>query len=411
MLDRIRKTTLFKLLQPIYHWLLSFVAALVYGFPSRSIRVIGVTGTKGKSTTTEIINAILTEAGNTTALSNTIRAKIADTSERNMHKMTMPGRFFIQRFLRQAVREGCDWAILEMTSEGVRFFRHKWICLDGLVFTNLSPEHIESHGSFENYRDAKRELGHLLEKSSKKERVVVANIDDEEGAWYLGRHVETSVPYSISDAEPQDGQTFTFRDTLITTPLLGIFNLYNILAASSFAAHIGIDTQTIKRAVENLSDIPGRVEFVQKDPFSVVVDYAHTIDSLTQFYEIFKGQKNICILGNTGGGRDTWKRPKMAQLAEQYCTHVILTNEDPYDEDPKAILEMMSDAIGDKSKLEIILDRREAISSAISLAKKSSDKVNILITGKGTDPYIMGPHGSKEPWDDKVVVREELKKV
>ena len=157
-------TPLFKVLQPIYHILLSFLGALIYRFPSKKIKVVGITGTKGKSTVTEMLNAILEEAGYATALSNTIRFKIGSESERNMHKMTMPGRFFVQRFLRQAVDAGCEWVVLEMTSEGVKQFRHKWISLDALIFTNLSPEHIEAHGSFEKYRDAKRALGKLIEK-------------------------------------------------------------------------------------------------------------------------------------------------------------------------------------------------------------------------------------------------------
>ena len=144
-----------------------------------------------------------------------------------------------------------------------------------------------------------------------------------------------------------------------------------------------------------------------KQNFSVVVDYAHTTDSLEKVYKVFKDKDTICILGNTGGGRDTWKRPEMAKVADRYCGRIILTNEDPYDEDPEKIINEMKVAIKNH-RPEIILDRREAINRALSKAKKDSV---VIITGKGTDPYIMGPNNTKTPWDDARVVREELEKV
>ena len=156
---------LFKALQPIYHWLLAFIAALIYRFPSRKIFVLGITGTKGKTSTIEIINAILTEAGYKTALASSLRFKVDKESEKNEYKMTMPGRFFMQRFLRRAVKARCQYVILEMTSEGAVQYRHKFIKLNAMMFTNLSPEHIETHGSFEKYREAKLKFFRALEKS------------------------------------------------------------------------------------------------------------------------------------------------------------------------------------------------------------------------------------------------------
>ena len=150
-----------------YHFLLAFVGAVIYLFPSRDIRVIAVTGTKGKSSTTEMINAILEASGEKTALLNSIRIKVGDRTKPNTTRMSMPGRFFIQHFLAKARGAGCTTAILEMTSEGARQHRHRFIELDALVFTNLAPEHIESHGSFENYANAKFEIG----RASCRERV------------------------------------------------------------------------------------------------------------------------------------------------------------------------------------------------------------------------------------------------
>ena len=153
-----------------YHYLLAFVGAVVFGFPSRKLNVIAVTGTKGKSSVVELISALLEEAGFKTAHASTIHFKIGDKVERNMHKMTMPGRFFLQHFLRRAVRAGCTHAVIEMTSEGARQFRHKFISLDALIFTNLAPEHIESHGSYENYVAKYLALKHWGARPSAKRR-------------------------------------------------------------------------------------------------------------------------------------------------------------------------------------------------------------------------------------------------
>ena len=152
-------------IRPIFHYLVAIYGAVRYKFPSRRILVVAVTGTKGKTTTTELVNAILEEAGYKTALASTLRFKIGDGSERNLFKMTMPGRSFLQNFLREAVDNKCDWAVIEMTSEGAEQYRHKFISLDALIFTNISPEHIESHGSYEKYLEAKLSIAKSLEKS------------------------------------------------------------------------------------------------------------------------------------------------------------------------------------------------------------------------------------------------------
>lgn len=404
---------LYRALQPHYHSLLATLGALIYRFPSRHIYVVGVTGTKGKSTTTELITAILEEAGHTVALSNTIRFKVADESNANLYKMSMPGRFFLQKFISRAVQEDCGFMVLEMTSEGARLNRHKHIQLDALVFTNLSPEHIESHGSFEAYRDAKLSLRDSLIVSKKPQKVVVANVDDEHGALFLDvpEHVG-KYGYSLKKAEPyatnERGTLLTFEGLSIHSPLPGVFNIYNILAAAVFARSLGIHTDVIKRAVEKLSIVKGRVERIDEGQrFGVIVDYAHTPDSLEKLYQSFKEVGKICVLGNCGGGRDTWKRPEMARIAEKYCREVVLTNEDPYDENPDAIVKDMAQAFTEK-KPEIIMDRRKAIRYALSRAQ---DHDVVLITGKGTDPYIMGPKGRMEPWSDEMVAREELRRL
>lgn len=413
-LKKIIPASVFQKLQPVYHYLLSLAGALLYRFPARSMYVIAVTGTKGKSSSTEILNAILEKAGYKTALTNTIRFKIGDTSERNLFKMSMPGRFFMQNFLYRAKKAGCTHVVLEMTSEGAKQFRHKWIDIDAFLFTNISPEHIESHGSYEKYRDAKLEIARLIETSCKKNTILAANKDDSEASHFLAFRATHKIPYSIHDAEPfavEDSATyFSFHGTRIEPKLIGLFNIYNSLGAATVAHAMGIPVETIKAGIEGLGGILGRVEKVSvggKQNFDVVVDYAHTIDSLEKLYGAFPTQHKICVLGNTGGGRDTWKRPGMAKVADTHCDQIILTNEDPYDEDPQKIVNEMRAAIT-QTPCDIIMDRRQAIAQAISYAKPGSV---VLISGKGTDPYIMEAGGKKTPWSDVEVAREELQKI
>jgi UDP-N-acetylmuramoyl-L-alanyl-D-glutamate--2,6-diaminopimelate ligase len=404
-------------IRPIYHYLLSFLGSVVYRNPSAHITVIAVTGTKGKSTVTELISHILETDGKKVASLSTIQFKVGDTVKRNLYKMTMPGRFFVQKFLREAVDAGCAYAIIEMTSEGAKQYRHKFIALDALVFTNLTPEHIESHGSFENYKKAKLELAKAVGTSIKRPRFLVANIDDEHGADFLNFPAENVLPYSLEDLSlhtlHKDSISLIIDGTTIRVPLVGLFNVYNTLAAITLTRALGVTLKTIEGALYELPPVRGRVEhfFSAKDAqkhVTAIVDYAHTPDSLRQLYTAFKDQPKICILGNTGGGRDTWKRPTMGGIAEEFCDHVILTNEDPYDENPRAIVDAMAKGITDKSKLEIIMDRRTAIRTAL---EKSVDGGYVIISGKGTDPYIMGPNNTRQVWSDADVVTEELAKL
>ena len=393
-----------------YHFSIAILGALLYSFPSSRLIVIAVTGTKGKSSTSEMINAIFEEAGYKTALLDSIRFKIADDSRPNELRMSMPGRFFIQNFLAKALGAGCSVAILEMTSEGARQYRHRGIALDALVFTNLAPEHIESHGSLEAYAAAKYEIGLQLARSGKRPRVMVANAEDVQGARYLTLPVEHALPFSLPSNAPyaadEHGGHFRFDDADIAIHLPGEFSLRNAIAAATLARAFNIQTDAIARALDKLTRIPGRAERIEAgQDYSVVVDYAHTPDSLTALYDAYGTNRKICVMGSTGGGRDTWKRPVMGAIADARCDVVILTNEDPYDEDPHSIVEGV--ARGMKRAPHIIMDRREAIAHALSLAKPGDA---VLITGKGTDPCICGPRGNKLPWSDAQVAREELSK-
>ncbi len=411
---------LFTKCQPAYHFLITFIGAVIYRFPSKKIHIVGVTGTKGKSSTTEFANSILEEAGFKTALSNTIRFKIGNETKPNMYKMSMPGRFFMQKFLHDAVKERCTHAIIEITSEGAKQFRNRFIDLDALIFTNIAPEHIESHGSFENYIKAKVGIATELEKSSKPRRVLIANTDDKEAYRFLEKDISERYTYGLVDAEPytsdENGISFTYKGTRIVSEIKGVFNIYNMLSAATYADVFGIEKETIASALSKLKELKGRVEHIKiGQDFDVVVDYAHTADSLEALYKAFPNQKKICLLGSTGGGRDKWKRPEMGKVADQYCDYIILADEDPYDEDPLSIIEDVQSGIKNKT-CEVILNRSLAIDKAVQLGyewRKENDgenQVAVLITGKGTDPYIMGPEGSKISWSDAKVAEAALLK-
>ena len=407
----------FQLFQPDYHLALAWWGAVKYKHPSRNITVIAVTGTKGKSTTTELIAQILRGSGKKVASLSTIQFVIGDKVERNMFKMTTPGRFFVQKFLREAVDAGCTYAVLEMSSEGARQFRHRFIDFDALVFTNLSPEHIESHGSFEKYKTAKLSIAHAVSKSPKRPRIIVANTDDKYGKEFLAVPADTRIPYCLSDLSlhtlQRDGVSLVLQGVTIRVPIVGLFNVYNTLAALKVCEAFGVSLESAAEALRTLKPIAGRVEQFHSPStatkqVTAVVDYAHTVDSLEQLYRAFPEKHLVCVLGNTGGGRDTWKRPEMAAVAEKYCDRIILTNEDPYDEDPKKIIDDMVRGLSNTDKLSIIMDRKEAIRTAIDIAPPGG---YVLVSGKGTDPYIMEGGGKKTPWSDAQVVKELLGEV
>ncbi|HEX8993776.1 MAG TPA: UDP-N-acetylmuramoyl-L-alanyl-D-glutamate--2,6-diaminopimelate ligase [Candidatus Paceibacterota bacterium] len=394
-----------------YHLTLAYLGAIVHRFPSRSLTVIAVTGTKGKSSTAELIYAMLMRAGHKTALAGTIRFCIDTECEPNKYKMTMVGRFFLQRFLRKAVNAGCTHAVVEMTSEGALQSRHRGVDLDALVFTNLAPEHLERHGGMENYVAAKLSLAEHLSRSPKRPRIIVANADDAYGAKFLAVNADIRRPFSLGDAQPhsatEHGIDFTWHGSTFHSPLMGEFNLKNILAALTVCDALGAPLEALVKAVAEVGTIAGRGERIERgQDFSVVVDYAHTPDSLRALYETFANTtgKRICVLGSTGGGRDAWKRPAMGKIADTHCDIAILTDEDPYDEDPRAIIDAVAAGFS-RIEPQVILDRRIAIRTALSLARAGDA---VLITGKGTDPYIMRAHGAREPWSDRTVAEEEL---
>lgn len=390
-----------------YHYMLAGLGAFLFGFPGKNkeLKIIGVTGTSGKSTTVDFITRILEEGSYKVASISSIKFKIGDKEWENKYKMTMPGRFVIQKFLRQAINAGCKFAVLEVTSEGIRQFRHKFIDFDTVVFTNLSKEHIESHGSFENYRNTKLKL------FEENKNTHIVNADDENIKYFMDLAASKKITFSIKDTESidiEDGVSFTFRGHRFNLNLLGKFNVYNALAAISVARNYEISLDICAKALKTTKAIPGRMEIVSKNPL-VIVDYAHTPDQLESVYKTLSLNGGlVCVLGSCGGGRDKWKRPVLGEIAQKYCREIIITNEDPYDEDPLSIMKEIESALlhnGASPRHQMILDREQAIKKAVRLAKPGDV---VIITGKGSEPWMCVKNGRKIPWDDREIAKKAL---
>lgn len=405
-------------LQPPYHFLLAFFAALFYGFPSRRLYVVGVTGTNGKTTVVELIHSILEENGVKVASLSSLRFLVGRAETSNNLKMTMPGRFFVQNFLHKAVRQKCAYAVIEVTSEGIKQFRHRFINFNAAVVTNVAPEHIEAHGNFEKYLRAKLDLFWRLPKGG----LAIINRDDPNWQRFSASTGAQKIFYSkngidngdkiefIRNVNYKNGVSFDIGSHTIASALEGEFNFYNICAAMSFGFSKHISLEKLLRGIARVTGVSGRMEYIKKEPFAVVVDYAHTPDSLQKVYKTLRepGSKLICVLGSAGGGRDKWKRAEMGKIAAEFCSSIILTNEDPYDEDPEAILKNISSGVPHGANVTKKIDRREAIGFALRLAGPGD---TVIVTGKGAEVWIMAANGSKIAWDDRKVVREELEKI
>jgi UDP-N-acetylmuramoyl-L-alanyl-D-glutamate--2,6-diaminopimelate ligase len=415
---------LFRALQPLYHRALAWLAVQWYRHPARSLLVIGITGTNGKSTVVEMTHRIFMGADVSVASISSLRLRINEKEERNEFSMTMPGRFALQRFLARAKKAGCRVAIIEVTSEGIAQSRHCGIDFDVAALTNITPEHIESHGSFEAYRNAKAELFKSIAQSFRKDsaikKTIVVNGDDERAEYFLQFDADQKMIYLMT-TPPQSPPTavggenegvvvLTADQYEFDLKLPGAFNLANALCAAAIARSQGIPKEIIKKAIEGIKTIPGRMEYIQENPFAVIVDYAHTPDALEKVYETIKGNgRLICVLGAAGGGRDKWKRPELGRIASSYCDEIILTNEDPYDENPKEILHQIAQGLIPRfSRYAFILNRAEAIERALRAAQQGDV---VMITGKGAELWMHIEAGRLVKWDDREKVRETLEKI
>lgn len=466
--------TILRNLLPIYHYLWGQISAMFYGNPSKKIIVIGITGTTGKTTSTYIMSQMLRNCGFKTGYTSTAMFSDGKKDWLNDKKMTMMGRGFTQKMLSKMVKNGCKYAIVETTSEGVRQFRHKAINYDVLIFTGLYPEHIESHGSFNKYKEAKQKLfkhlkncstkyineeGVVILKSSKLQKLelnrvkktIIANGDDQHAADFLKFWAEEKIVYTKNEKEilfnilkdkypkaEKEVSVLKYSDVLVSAlgtdfkvdnkeislKLLGEFNALNSLNSIALGLSRGIKWDKIINGLSKVDNIPGRLEQINEGQnFLAVIDYAFEPKAVTKLYEtidlirenpsIGKGGNIIHVLGSAGGGRDKSRRPKLGQIAGQNADFVIVTNEDPYDEDPLSIIKQVAEGaekVGKKigENLFLVMDRREAISKAIFMAKPGDI---VLFTGKGSEQAICLANGQKKKWDERNVVREELKKI
>lgn len=423
----------FEFFQPAYHFLLAFMGALVYRFPSRKMIVIGVIGTKGKTTTSNLIAYMLQNTGHKTGMATTVNFRVGDKVWRNEAKQTMLGRFQLQKLLRRMADEGCEYAVVETSSEGILQFRHTFIDYDSAVFTNLSPEHIERHKGFENYRAAKLKLFKKL--SHKKKGIGIYNLDDENVDYFLEIPQFVQYGYTLSHDNAHKyrelrhvvevkniqlkkaGAEFEVKDTHFMIPMIGEFNVRNAASAICVGQSQGIDMEAMQKALASFKGVPGRMEVLETAKGAlVVIDYAYEPKSLTEIYKAIgaiglkkEGSKMICVFGGTGGGRDKWRWPVMGKVAATYCDEIILTTDDPYDEDPAEIIHEIRKGIEEvqefRGVVREVIDRREAIRTAIASAQ-SGDAV--VITGKGGEMIMAIANGKTIPWDERKIVEELL---
>ncbi len=431
-----------------YHKSLAILSAFVYGFPSNKMIVVGVTGTNGKSTTVALIAKVLESGGAGVGATSTVGFKIADKEWLNDKKMTMLGRFQLQKLLKKMAQAGCKYAVLEVSSEGIKQYRHLGINFDYAVFTNLTPEHLESHGGFDNYKRAKGELFQHLTKRKKiikqsltpssvvtpddpeVKKTAIVNIDDKHAEYFLTFSADKKIKFSVKNENADliakniqvstAGTSFEINDKKINLKLIGAFNVENALPAIAVGIEEGIALEKIKQGLESVKVVPGRMEAIDEgQPFSVLVDYAPEPASMGKLYEtiILINQSTnqpinqiIHVLGSCGGGRDKARRPVLGKMAGKNSDIVVVTNEDPYDDDPMEIIDQVAAGaleVGKKlnENLFKILDRKQAIEKALSLAKQGD---LVLVTGKGSEQRMAVAGGKYVEWDDRSIIREIL---
>ncbi|MBD3331157.1 UDP-N-acetylmuramoyl-L-alanyl-D-glutamate--2,6-diaminopimelate ligase [Candidatus Peregrinibacteria bacterium] len=412
----------------IYHRILGMIAAIIYRYPAGKLTVIGVTGTNGKTTCVNLITNILRETGEKVGMTSTINFQVGDKRWVNDTKQTTLSPFQLQKLLRQMVDGGCKYAVLEVSSHAVTQSRVYGVNFDLAMFTNVTPEHIEYHGSFDSYLDAKMRLFKWVANGKRKsdvKKTLVLNRDDEYFDHFDKYSADQKITYGMdskaivyaSDIKSTpSGNEFNLHVPNNTLPLKiklpGKYNVYNAIAAASCALGLLIPLDTIKSALENSAIVSGRFEHVDLgQKFDVIVDYAHTPDALDNLFSLYKElTKNrlFVVFGATGGGRDKSKRPEMGQIANKYADYIILTNDDPYEEDQIQIINQIAEGVKKREGEDFwkIPDRREAIRLALTKAKEGD---TVVVAGKGAEEVIMlGKERLK--WNDKNVITELIKR-
>lgn len=409
------------------------VAARFYGDPSRSLLMVGVTGTSGKTTTTYLIESILKAAGKKVGVIGTVSFRTPWREIPSTH--TTPGAIELHRLLATMKEEGCDAVVMEVSSHALKQRRVASVAFDAVVFNNLSPEHLDYHADMEDYFQSKAILfeecvDYSIQESGRKRVVAVINVADEYGRRLSGGLKNRRVELDLREFSPLAGSGLKIgiegiqgevSGVSVESPLLGEFNAANVLAALETALGLGVSPQVISLGLKNLKEVPGRLERVPNDRgIHVLVDYAHKPDALekvlTTLGRLRGTYRLICVMG-CGGDRDRAKRPEMGRIAIELADHVIVTSDNPRTEDPEAIIAEILVGITEASRkapaggfFEVEVDRTQAIAKAVGLAKPGDI---VLIAGKGHETYqiIRGP-GPKETqkidFDDREVAARFL---
>ncbi len=364
-------------------------------------------------------------------MATTVNFRMGDKEWPNYTKQTMLGRLQLQRFLANSVKEGCKYAIIETSSEGILQHRHRFIDYNAAVFTNLYPEHIERHGSFENYKAAKVKLFEKV--AQKKDGVGIYNLDDENIDYFIKPPIKTKFGFTLQDKNDNrvdhrfmvlsielfaDKSIFCFENNKIEVPLIGRFNVENAAAAISVVLSQGLKIEEIKKVLPQIKAPPGRMEVINKgQDFKVIVDYSYeqtSLEKALRTVKVFNPNRVIVVFGSAAGGRDKWRRAAMGKVANELADIIIVTTDDPYDEDPTKIVdEILKPVLENKQRVLgenvfRIVDRREAIQKALRLAQKDD---LILFAGKGGEQWMNVAKGKKMPWQESEIVREEIKNI
>lgn len=429
-LRKIVPTKLADAIRPAYHYVLAVIGAVVYRYPGRKLKVIGITGTNGKSTTANLVASVLEAGGYKIGLATTVNFQVGEKKWLNETKMTSLGRFQTQKLLRQMVDAGVTHAVLEVSSHAIYWHRTYGIDFESAVFTNLTRDHLDLHKTMDNYRATKGKLFQTLAKHDGQTNAIV-NGDDPNADFFLQPYADRKFVYGQADAasevlplahtvlakhidSTEEGSAFQVVSEDVSfnvqVNLPGRFNISNALAAASVGLAYDVAPEKISEGIGRVEGVPGRMEHVRAgQPFQVVVDYAHTPDAfenvLTALKETTPGRL-ITVFGATGD-RDRGKRPDLGRVAAQHSDYMILTEEDPGSEDPHQIIEQIVPGITEAGKThvdyEIQVKRRKAIKQALSIAKPQ-DTVALLAKGH---EMVMTYADGKYPWDDRRVATEE----
>jgi UDP-N-acetylmuramoyl-L-alanyl-D-glutamate--2,6-diaminopimelate ligase len=403
------------------HLFWAWYGAFKYKNPSDELMVIGITGTSGKSSVIHFLRQVLEHAGYKVGSLSTVDFYIGGEEKLNDQKMTMLGKMQIQKYLRKMVDKKCDIAIVETTSEGRLQYRHSFINYDMMLLTNLYPEHIDSHGSFENYKQAKLDIFKHLSKSKVKNngKIAIVNGGSEHADEFLQYKFDQKIKFNTKNKDTKvtkEGLHFETHGYHFNAPLFGLHNIENLLAVVTIARALDIAWQDIQEAIKKIKSAPGRIEFIyetEKFGFQTIVDYAFEPKAMGALYEVvdlLKPKRIIHVFGSTGGGRDKERRFTLGKMIGEKAHVCIVTDEDPYDDDPMEIINDVASAVEKTGKkldknLFKVLDRKEAIVQSIEMAEEGD---LILVTGKGSEQGMCVAGGKMIEWDDRKIVRDSL---